>query len=273
MNQPLQPLENDVTSLRAVWDGALPAFGPAGADTASQVASMSDSGLLATTDALAQLVRDAHAVLTRVAGEIARRSPSQLGKDGLAKQQGFQNPAHLVATLTGDSVLTAARLVSVGKATAPRQSLTGGVLPPTYPHVARAVAAGLISVTAASVITSMFERVKLRANPTQADVYEQFLARQAADLPHNLLVKAVREVEARLDEDGIAPHEEQLRAGRSLSMWEDPHGMLHLNARLDPETGAPVKAAIDSLVTKMIRARRTDADGTDNDNDGAGSRG
>jgi 5-methylcytosine-specific restriction protein A len=254
MTQSLQCLDNDLTSLRETWAGALPAFGGTAADLSGEVASMSDAGLLSATDALARLLRDAEAVMARVAGEVARRSPSDLGKEGLAKKQGFQNPAHLVAAATGGALAGASRIVGVGKATAPRMSLTGEVLPPSHPHVAAGLAAGSISVDAASAITTMLDRVAPRADPDLAEAIEQVLAERAADLPHSLLLRMIREAEARLDQDGLAPREEAMRAERSVRMWEDSAGRLRVNAVFDPETGAPVKGAIEALVTDMIRA-------------------
>ena len=47
---------------------------------------------------------------------------------------------------------------------------------------------------------------------------------------------------------------------RSLTMREDGRGMVHLHARLDPESAAPVKAAIEALVSDVLR-RREPADG------------
>ncbi|MGN6203677.1 DUF222 domain-containing protein, partial [Humibacter sp.] len=65
--------------------------------------------------------------------------------------------------------------------------------------------------------------------------------------------------EARLDQDGVAPREEELRADRSLTIRQDSTGMVRLTARLDPETAAPVKAAIEAIVTHGIRAERPGA--------------
>jgi 5-methylcytosine-specific restriction protein A len=254
MTGSLHCLDDDLLSLRETWTGALPAFGIAQGEVSADVASMSDAGLLATTDALAHLVRDAEAVMARVAGEIARRSPASLGKEGLAKKQGFQNPAHLVAAATGGAVAGAARIVGVGKATAPRLSLTGEVLPPAHPHVAAGLAAGSVSVDAASAITTMLDRVAPRADSVMADGFEQLLTERAADLPHTLLLRMIRECEARLDQDGLAPREEAMRAARSVRLWEDSAGRLRLAGVFDPETGAPIKGAVEALVTEMIRA-------------------
>lgn len=87
-----------------------------------------------------------------------------------------------------------------------------------------------------------------------ADGFEQLLTERAADLPHTLLLRMIRECEARLDQDGLAPREETMRAARSLRLWEDSAGRLRLAGVFDPETGAPIKGAVEALVTEMIRA-------------------
>ena len=151
---------------------------------------------------------------------------------------------------------TASRLVSVGQATATRRSLTGQPLPPAHPHVAQALAGGGISVEAAGAITTMLDRVARRADPGQADAYEQVLAQRAGDIPLETLFRAIREAEARLDQDGVQPREEELREDRAVYLRQDHHGMLHLTAHLDPESAGPVKAAIEAIVTHTLRARR-----------------
>jgi len=258
MNTPLQSLQQDLQVLCETWCGALPPFRAAADADATQVEleSMSDAGLVRTTDALARLTRESEALLARVAGEIARRSPAELGKDGLAKQQGFLNPARRVAAATVGAVATATKLVHVGQATATRQSLSGQRMPAAHPHVAAALAESDISVDAAAAITGMLDRVARRAHPAHAEAMEAILVEKAADMPLDLLYRVIREAEARLDQDGIAPREEELRGERALHMREDQHGMLHLTAHLDPETAACVKAAIDAIVTQQIRARR-----------------
>jgi hypothetical protein len=135
MNQPLQLLMEGLTILDAAWSGARPAFGngvtdsadagAAAAATQAELESMSDTGLVATMGALGRLIREANGLLARGAAEVARRSPAEAGSEALAKRQGFQNPARLIAAVTGGSVSGASRFVSVGQATATRRSLTG----------------------------------------------------------------------------------------------------------------------------------------------------
>src|SRR3546814_12847143 len=52
---------------------------------------------------------------TTVAGEMANRSRTELGKEGLARQAGFRSPAQLIAAPTGSHIGDAARLVQVGR--------------------------------------------------------------------------------------------------------------------------------------------------------------
>jgi Domain of unknown function DUF222./HNH endonuclease. len=161
-----------------------------------------------------------------------------------------------MAAVTGGRVSGAAQLIAVGVATADRHALSGEPLPPVHPYVAAALPAGSISIDAAGAITSMLDRVAPRADAGDRDAAERILAGRAADIPLDLLMQVIREAEARLDQDGVAPREEELRADRFVSIREDARGGLHLRAYFDPETGAPVKAAIESVVTRGIRANR-----------------
>ncbi len=253
--QPLAPLERDLDALRAAWADSLPAFGAIAGTTQVELEQMSDSGLVQVTDLLARVRRDAEVVLARVAAEVARRSGPEFGDIGLAKAQGFHNPVRLIAASTGSTRSDAAKLIGVGTATAERQTFGGERVASKHPHVAAALQTAAIGIDAASAITSMLERVALRADPAHADVAEAALVELAAQVPLELLMRGVREAEARLDADGVEPGEELLRGERSLTMREAGNGMVHLHARLDPESAAPIKAAIEALVSDVLRRR------------------
>ena len=250
----LQPLERDLDALRAAWADAMPAFGAMPGGAQAELGQMSDAGLVGVADLIARARRDADALLVRVGNEIARRSGSEFGDTGLAKRQGFHNAARLLAATMGGSRSEASRLIAVGAATAERQSFTGEHRPAPHPHVAAALGAGTISAEAAAAVTSMLDRVGARADPALADVTEKALVDLAVVAPLDLVLRGVREAEARLDSDGVEPREDALRGERSLTMFESG-GLLHLRARLDPETGAPIKAAIEALVSDVLRQR------------------
>ncbi|MUN08028.1 DUF222 domain-containing protein [Agromyces luteolus] len=233
----------------------MPAWGPASGAVQVDVERMGDAGLVQVVDALAQARREIDAVFARVAAEAAKRSGPEFGVDGLAKAQGFHNPVRLIAAATGGSRSEAHRLIAVGAATAERQAFSGERMPARHPHVAAAFAAATISIEAASAITSMLDRSATRAAANRVDVFEAALVDLAARVPLETLMRGVREAEARLDPDGVEPREDELRMERSLTMREDSHGMVHLHARLDPESAAPVKVAIEALVGDALRRR------------------
>lgn len=264
--QPPQPLvalvalERDCAALREAWAGSMPGWGAVHGDAQVDVEQLSDAGLLRVTDALAKVRRDIDVVLARVAAEVTKRSGPEFGDTGLAKAQGFHNPVRLIAASTGASRVETQRLIAVGTATAQRQTFSGERLPSRRPHVAAAVEAAELSIEAASAISSMLDRASTRADASRVDVVEAALVDLAARVPLETLIRGVREAEARLDADGVEPREDVLRMERSLTMREDGNGMVHLHARLDPESAAPVKAAIEAFVSDVLR-RREPADG------------
>ena len=262
MEETLRQLERDVAALRAAWAAAMPAFGAIAGSTQAEVEQMGDAGLMRVTDVLVRVRRDADSLLARLAAEVAKRSGPELGEASLAKSHGFQNPVRLLAAATGGSRSDAAKLLAVGAATAERRTFGGEPVPSRHPHVAAALASADICLEAASAITSMLDRVAMRADAELADLTEAALVGLAAQVSLDLLLRGVREAEARLDHDGVEPREEALRQDRSLTMREDGSGMVHLHARLDPESAAPVKAAVEALVSDALRRREgTSGDG------------
>ncbi|WP_400996742.1 DUF222 domain-containing protein [Agromyces sp. GXQ0307] len=257
MDQPLLTLDHDVEALRAAWAGAMPAVGAIPGASQVELEQMSNAGLVRVTDALARVRRDADALLARVAAEVSKRSNTELGQASLARSQGFHSPVRLIAAATGTTQKDAAKLIAVGTATAERQTFGGERAPSRHPHVGAALSSGRIGVDAASAITSMLDRVRVRADPALAAEAEAALVDLAAQVPLDLLMRAVREAEARLDRDGVEARDEQLRAERSLTIREDAAGMVHLRARLDPETAAPIKVAVEALVSDVLRRRET----------------
>ena len=257
MTNPLDALEADLASLRAAWGEAGPAFGPGagpGADTVPT--AMSDAGLLRVLQSAARLRRASEVALSLVAAEVAARADAGFGAEGLAKRHGHRNAAALVAAATGDAVAGAAKLLRVGAATRPRQTLTGQLRPARHPAVADALEQGALSVDAADAICTMLERIAPRTSLRRAEAYEAELVRFASAAPHGLVLRAVRHAEARLDPDGVEPRDEAMHQQRTLSIVEEASGMVRITARLDPVTAAPVKAAIEAIVSETLHRRR-----------------
>lgn len=250
MQDPLINLEQAVADLRSVWE--------CDGERMPSVDGLGPARLLSVNDAIGAVRRQLDAVHAAVAAEIARESRPELGKDGLAKKAGFRTPATLIAATTGTTTGDAAKLVSVGEATAPRMTLTGETAPAKHPHVAAALACGAIGVAASSAIVTMLDRIALRAGRAAIDEAERALVGQAVGLSLEQLSKLLIRVEAHLDPDGVAPREEELRANRSFLFHEDASGALQFSGRFDPENGAVVKTAIEALVTGAMRRRSGD---------------
>ncbi|MCK2035506.1 HNH endonuclease [Microbacterium sp. SSW1-49] len=218
---------------------------------------LSREQLVAVADALGVLRRHTDAVQAEVAAGIARESRPELGAASLAKQQVFRNPAALIAAGAGVSAGEASRLVAVGEATAPRTDLLGARLPAKYPRVREALVSGVLSAQAAALIIGVLERCRVAAGPVRIVEGERVLVDAAAGLAVDAVRKLVVRAEAWLDPDGVAPREEEARARRSVTMFERD-GMVHLNARLDAESAAPVVTAVRGFVSAAFAAR-TDA--------------
>lgn len=216
----------------------------------------SAAALVNVNDLLGRARRLFDAAFAQVASEIARQSRPEMGPDSLAKMQGFRSPAAFIAATTGTTNGEAARLLRVGEATAPRATFGDSPAPPRYPHVAAALADGSIGAAAAAAIITMLDRVRVRAGEEATDAAEQTLAAQAPGLTLDQLSRVISRAEAILDPAGVERREDELRAERYLHIREDHTGMIILNAKLDPEHGAPIKNAIEGLVTAELRVAR-----------------
>ncbi|MDY0910048.1 HNH endonuclease [Microbacterium sp. CFBP9034] len=245
MIDPLEGLAEAVESVLTAWRVA-----PTGDRLPAD--ALSDPELVALNRTIGALRRRVEAAHARVASEIARQSRPERGADGLAKKNGYRSPALLIAATTGTTIGDASRLVAVGEATAPRRLFSGADAPARHPHVAQSLACGRIGMPAASAIIAMLDRVTLRSDPGTIDAAEQTLCAQAEGLALDQLGKVLARAEAHLDPDGLEPQEHELRGARSLLIFERS-GMVHLNAKLDPESAAPVKAAIEAIVTAEFR--------------------
>ncbi|TFV93956.1 DUF222 domain-containing protein, partial [Leifsonia flava] len=144
----------------------------------------------------------------------------------------------------------------MGEATAGRESFTGERMPSKHPFVEAALAAGAISVAAAAMITRMLDKVALRADPQLLTQTEEALTAAAAELSLGGLSVAVKYAEAKLDTDGVRPREDELRAGRSLSIVEEKSGAVVLRGHFAPVEGAAIVGAINALVTAELRRAR-----------------
>ena len=242
MSEHLAPLHAAIDALDAVWAEAVSAH------------ALSRSQLIAANDAVGVLRRRLDALHAEIAAGIAHESRPELGPGSLAKEQGFRSTATLIAATGGGSTGDAARLVKVGEATAPRLNLLGEVLPSKYPAVQAALTCGAVSAAVAAAIISLLDRVWVKVGAARVAEAEVLLVERAPGLSMDDVRKLITRAEAWLDPDGVPPREEEARAARSLTMFERD-GMLHLTAKLDIAAAAPVKTAIQGMVSAVFRTR------------------
>lgn len=224
-------------------------------------ASLTPGELVAVNHAFGVLKRHVDAAFAPFAAEIARQSRTELGRDSLAKKHGYRSPVALIQATTGSSVGEAVKLVQVGEASAPRLSLTGETLPAKHPHVGAAVRSGALGVTAASAILTMLDRIEPRADAARRDAVERELAELAPGLRADELARLLARAEAHLDLDGLEPRHEQARAERHFEIVERD-GRLRFAGETDVETGAPIKAVIEAIVSRHLRSIHTADDAT-----------
>lgn len=127
-----------LTELPATLSQAVP--------SSAEVGAFADTELTAAQRCLAHAREVLDAASAQIAAEIARRSVREFGHSGLAQQAGFSDPARFVQKLTGSSLSTARKLVTVGGLLADAEVLASGWCDPEP----SASAAGSESVESAS---------------------------------------------------------------------------------------------------------------------------
>lgn len=228
---------------------ALDALAVAGGDR--PVGSLAPGELVAVNAAVGVLRRRVDAVGVQVAAEIARLSRTGLGKDSLARRHGFRSAEAMISATTGVPVFEARRMMQVGEATAPRVTVSGEPAPQKYPHVAAGVREGRIGTTAAAAILAMLNRVSPRAGQAGVAEMEEHLATAAAGMRPDELARLLTQAEAVLDPGGVERKQAEIFADRSLTISERD-GVLRVEYRSDVLSGAPVKAAIESIVSATL---------------------
>ncbi|MGW9629440.1 DUF222 domain-containing protein [Agromyces sp. NPDC055520] len=129
-----------------------------------------------------------------------------------------------------------------------RASFTGETLPARHPHLAAGLEAGSLCVDAADTIRRFLDGVAMRADRIELGEAERFLVERAPTVGVDGLTRLVKQLQARLDPDGVKPREDELRSQRGLRIWEDRAGMIQLQGAFDPANGAPIKLAVEALV-------------------------
>ncbi|HEY0260386.1 MAG TPA: DUF222 domain-containing protein [Lacisediminihabitans sp.] len=228
---------------------------------------MTDEGLEAVGTQLREAQRTLDTLRVTVAGEIAERSRSSLGGEGLAKRAGFARPSLLVAQLWGLGRGEATRLCDVGLSVRPRLALNGEPLPARFPAVADAIASRAMGIESAAVIVRELESAALRCSQEAREEGERYLVEWAPALTIDEMTRLARQMRDRLDQDGAEPRDELRRERRGFRLSTSSDGTVFIQWRLDPAEAGLVKAQVDGIVGRELRRMRAEdgpvADGPD----------
>lgn len=179
--------------------------------------------------ARAREIADAH--LAVIAGEIARRSARELGRDGLAQRLGLRTPEELVRVTNRSTARDASAAVRVGR-------IVDGADEPWLAPVSGAVLQGSLPVGSADAIRSGLGRPTEGVSATKLTEAAELLCADGAALDPDRLQRRARELRDELDEAGIADREAARRDERTLTLKKLPSGMTRAIWLMDPETAA-----------------------------------
>ena len=218
--------------------------------------AMTDDQLVAAVRSIARLERSIESLKLQCTSAIARRSTGDSLHDGLAGRHGYPTPERFIAATTGASTADAHKLVAVAAATTVPESFGTTPRGPRYAHVAAAIVRGSLSVQVAHLITGFLDSVRFTTDPEGLERTEQVLLERADAVGVDGLHRYFKLLRAQLDRNGVQAREEELHAQRSLRIWEDHRGLIHLRGCFDPASAAPIKLAVETLVSADLHAAR-----------------
>jgi hypothetical protein len=268
---PLGQVGEGLRALVAVWFGGADAAAMAGfrADAAAATSTgnlggadtvtadaLTDDQLIAAVRSIARLERSIESLKLQCTSAIARRSAGDSLHEGLAGRHGYPTPERFIAATSGASTADAHKLVAVAAATTVPEAFGTPPRGPRYAHVAAAIAAGSLSVQIAHLITGFLDSVRLTTDPERLERTEQVLLERADAVGVDGLHRYFKLLRAQLDRNGVQAREEELHAQRFLRIWEDHRGLIHLRGCFDPASAAPIKLAVETLVSADLHAAR-----------------
>jgi hypothetical protein len=244
-----------IAAVAGVRDAARGPGGPDGRDGRDGHNGVGvDAAVLAARAQIAgQLAREVDLLLAEVACAIERHGDTE-PDGGVARRLGHRGTVDMIASILGSTRTHAGRLLDVGRVLTHEPAPDGE--PGHHPHVAEALNSRELSVDCASTITSMLDALPKTIPTEHLRSAERDLVSRAPGLTATTFGRIVTHFRTALTVDTTPATLERLRANRYLHVWEDRDGMLAIDARLDPETAAPVRAALDALVSDAMRRAR-----------------
>jgi 5-methylcytosine-specific restriction protein A len=199
---------------------------------------LDDGDLLKSIDTVGELRRALDAVAAETSAEMSRR--------GLAIRLGERSVPDVVATRASVTLDEARAWCTVGEAIAPRQGLTGEMLPAECPVIAEAMAAGTLAIADALVVVRTLKRVAPFADAAQLLAAERLLVSQCPQLSRRDAARAARRLIDHFDPDGAEPREDLLCARSGVTVHRIADGMVRWVVDMHPEAAGFLTTAVDA---------------------------
>lgn len=189
----------------------------------------------------------------QVAAEIDNRSKFADGSDGLSYRHGHRHAVHFVEAITQTSQSEAKRRIRMGKDIRSQTSVSGAVIPPRYPEVAKAVETGRIAVPVAERIIQSLEQARKHHTTNGSEdaaqweglmtAAEEHLVDEATRQPHDSMGVQITAWRDALDPDGAPLRDEEIHAGRGFRQGKERNGI----TRNTWDTDGPVTAMLKGI--------------------------
>lgn len=228
--------------------------------------ALADDDLLEALASVEQLGRSVDALRVALAAEVLERSRPALGSERLSTRNGCRNAYELLARVTQVAESTAARRCRLGASIRARQALTGEMLPPRFPAVARAMDAGELGLDTASGITTTLGAVENRAEPGMLEAAEHALigcslgvdtatGEQITPFTADQTRIQALQWQIALDPDGVRTREDQAMIDRAVRKLGNRGGVIRYILDLIPEASGEFDRALDSCVSPTTTGR------------------
>ncbi len=234
----------------------------------ASVRGLSDDGVLTALAEVEAIGRRVDSLRVTLAGELAERSRSSLGSDGLASKRGCRNAGELLRRVTLVSVATAGRRMRLGQSVLVRSTLTGNERPARFASVASGLASGSLGLDSAVAIVDGLTPVESRCLPDDFEAAERALVGAATGVgggpdhsnepvdggnvdattpcPADETRMQTAVWRAVLDPDGIEPAEERAMSVRGLRLGRESGGLVRLNGTLLAPAAAQLGKLLDA---------------------------
>ncbi|MDY7544221.1 MULTISPECIES: HNH endonuclease signature motif containing protein [unclassified Cryobacterium] len=230
------------------------------------VGLLSDAEAVTTLKEVEAIGRTVDAARVNTATDVDRRA-RVLGREGLAWKMGCRGPWDVLTRVTRVSAREVKRRTKLGDAVLPRRAGLA-VLPPLFPVVGAALAAGDIGVEAAELITTGLGAVSHRTVPAEVEVAERALVATAAGritpeteilagagvpAAADLIRGMVLQWQAILDPDGMLPQEDLFEAKSNIGFGQLKNGLYPVKGGVTPELYGMMNTLFDAFLS--IHAR------------------